>query len=69
LTTRDEQWVVQFAGGRLEQGGMVWRWETVGVYRVVEGKIAECWLLPFDQYRFDEIWSVQDDEDRPSASQ
>jgi hypothetical protein len=21
------------------------------------GKIAECWLLPFDEYAFDEFWS------------
>jgi uncharacterized protein len=53
----DDQRVVQFAGGRLERDGEVRQWETVGVYRIVDGKIAECWLLPFDQYLFDEIWS------------
>jgi hypothetical protein len=30
---------------------------TAGVFRMVEGKIAECWVLPYDQYRFDDIWA------------
>jgi ketosteroid isomerase-like protein len=53
----DDQWAVQFASGRAERGGRRRRWETVGVYRIVDGKLAECWLLPYDQYLFDEIWS------------
>ena len=53
----DDRRVVQFASGRAEQDGKVRQWETVGVYRIADGKIAECWLLPFDQYLFDEIWS------------
>jgi hypothetical protein len=32
-------------------------WETVGVYRIADGRIAECWLVPFDQGAFDEIWA------------
>jgi uncharacterized protein len=63
----NEHWVVQFATGRLERDGTVSRWETLGVYRIAQGKIAECWLLPFDQYQFDRIWSFRDDEDRPGA--
>jgi ketosteroid isomerase-like protein len=55
----DEQAVVQFATGRLERDGRVSQWETLGVYRIAQGKIAECWLVPFDQYQFDQIWSVQ----------
>ena len=55
----DEHWVVQFATGRLERDGTVSRWETLGMYRIAHCKIAECWLLPFDQYQFDQIWSVQ----------
>jgi hypothetical protein len=31
-------------------------WETVGVFRVEDDRVAECWLVPFDQYAFDEIW-------------
>jgi hypothetical protein len=27
------------------------------VFCVAGGKIAECWLVPFNQYLFDELWS------------
>ena len=53
----DDERVVHFAGGRAERAGKTWEWETVGVFRVQNGRIAECWLLPFDQYAFDEVWS------------
>jgi RNA 2',3'-cyclic 3'-phosphodiesterase len=49
--------VVQLAGGRASREGREVVWETVGVFRVVEGQIAECWLVPFDQAAFDAIWS------------
>jgi uncharacterized protein len=49
--------VVQLAGGRAERAGRERTWETVGVFRVAEGRIAECWLVPFDQAVFDDIWS------------
>ena len=49
--------VVQLAGGRAVRGGEVLSWETVGVFRVAGGRIAECWLIPFDQAAFDRIWS------------
>jgi hypothetical protein len=48
---------VQLAGGRGLREGREVSWETVGVFRVVDGRIAECWLVPFDQAVFDEIWS------------
>ncbi|HXW43901.1 MAG TPA: nuclear transport factor 2 family protein [Streptosporangiaceae bacterium] len=32
-------------------------WTTVGMYRVVAGRVAECWLLPTDPELFDRIWS------------
>jgi ketosteroid isomerase-like protein len=53
----DDHRAVQFADGQMELNGQVRAWRTVGVYRFADGKIAECWLLPFDQYLFDEIWS------------
>jgi ketosteroid isomerase-like protein len=56
-TLADDEFVLQLAGGRAELGGRVREWETVGVYRIAEGRIAECWLVPFDQHAFDEIWS------------
>jgi uncharacterized protein len=49
--------VVQLAGGTAELGGSERAWETVGVFRVRDGKIAEGRLIPFDQYVFDEVWS------------
>ncbi|HTU86817.1 MAG TPA: RNA 2',3'-cyclic phosphodiesterase [Solirubrobacteraceae bacterium] len=49
--------VVQLAGGRAVRDGHELEWETVGVFRVVDGRIAECWLIPFDQAAFDRIWS------------
>jgi predicted SnoaL-like aldol condensation-catalyzing enzyme len=49
--------VVQLAGGRAVRGGRELEWETVGVFRVADGCIAECWLVPFDLNAFDQIWS------------
>jgi hypothetical protein len=48
---------VLFAGGQAERNGRTIEWETVGIFGIEGEKIAECWLLPFDQYAFDEIWS------------
>jgi PPOX class probable F420-dependent enzyme len=53
----DDQRAVQLADGELERDGQLRTWQTVGVFHIAEGKIAECWLVPFDQYLFDEIWS------------
>ncbi|HTX09383.1 MAG TPA: RNA 2',3'-cyclic phosphodiesterase [Solirubrobacteraceae bacterium] len=50
--------VVQLAGGRAVRGGREVEWETVGVFRIDAGRIAECWLIPFDQAEFDRIWSM-----------
>jgi RNA 2',3'-cyclic 3'-phosphodiesterase len=49
--------VVQLAGGRAVRSGREVGWETVGVFRIADGRIAECWLVPFDQAAFDAIWS------------
>jgi 2'-5' RNA ligase len=48
--------VVQLAGGRAVRAGRELTWETLGVFRVADGQIAECWLVPFDAAAFDEIW-------------
>jgi ketosteroid isomerase-like protein len=32
------------------------QWSTVGLYQVLDQKIAACWLLPLDQRAFDAIW-------------
>jgi ketosteroid isomerase-like protein len=49
--------VFQLVGGVVERQGETRSWETAGVLRVRGGKIHECWLVPFDQELFDEIWS------------
>ncbi len=49
--------VVQLAGGSAVRDGVAVSWETIGVFRVAGGRIAECWLIPFDQASFDRIWS------------
>jgi hypothetical protein len=48
--------VVHFADGEAVISGELRRWRTVGIFKISNGVIAECWLLPFDQYQFDEIW-------------
>jgi uncharacterized protein len=57
-TLADDEFVLQLAGGRATIDGVLRTWETVGVYRISDGRIAECWLVPFDQYAFDEIWAA-----------
>jgi ketosteroid isomerase-like protein len=53
----DDERAVIFAGATVQRGGRSHDWETVSVFRIADGRIAECWVLPHDQYRFDEIWS------------
>jgi ketosteroid isomerase-like protein len=53
----DDGRAVIFADGTVERGGRSHGWETVSVFRIAAGLIAECWVLPRDQYRFDDIWS------------
>jgi len=45
------------ADGQLERLGQLRTWQTVGVFHIGGGKIAECRLVPFDQYLFEELWS------------
>jgi ketosteroid isomerase-like protein len=52
----DANRVVHFADGEALISGELRRWRTVGIFNISDGLIAECWLLPFDQYQFDEIW-------------
>ena len=48
--------------GSVSVGGSVRRWSTVGVYRLRDGRVAECRLVPFDQAEFDDIWTVRKPE-------
>lgn len=56
VLANDEHGLV-IASGRAVRKGREWRWRGHGLYRFLDGKIAECWLLPEDQYLFDRIWS------------
>jgi ketosteroid isomerase-like protein len=53
----DDGRAVIFAAGTVQRGGRSFDWDTVSVFRIADGRIAECWVLPYDQYRFDDIWS------------
>ncbi len=53
----DDQRTVILAGGEVEHGGETFAWGTVGIFRIAAGRIAECWVVPYDQDAFDEIWA------------
>ena len=52
--------VVELADGQARIGGRQAQWRTVGVYRVLDGQIAEAWLVPLEAAAFDEAWSDSD---------
>jgi ketosteroid isomerase-like protein len=56
LLVGDGDYVAARADGTATIGGVDHSWSTIGLYRVREGKIAECWLLPLDAIAFDTIW-------------
>jgi uncharacterized protein len=49
--------VAVLTDGTATIAGVERSWSTVGLYRVEEGRIAECRLLPLDQAEFDDIWT------------
>jgi uncharacterized protein len=58
----DDERTVILAGGEVEHGGVTFAWGTVGIFRISEGRIAECWVIPHDQGAFDDIWSAAEDQ-------
>jgi ketosteroid isomerase-like protein len=58
LLTGDGDRVAMLTDGTATIAGVERRWSTVGLYRLREGRVAACWLLPLDQAAFDAIWSV-----------
>jgi uncharacterized protein len=56
VLANDEHGLV-IASGQALRNGRIWQWRGHGLYRFRDDKVAECWLLPEDQYLFDEIWS------------
>ena len=55
----DEERAVILAAGQCSRGGEIFRWRTVSIFRVKQGQIAECWVVPYDQALFDGIWTDQ----------
>lgn len=43
-------------------------WSTVGLYRVRNDLIAQCWLLPLDPVEFDRIWQAEARPRRPATN-
>lgn len=56
LTGRGE-WVASLIDGEAVLGGRRVRWSTVGLYRLSDGRVAECRLLPLDPEAFDAVWA------------
>jgi hypothetical protein len=50
--------IAALADGEATLAGTAHRWTTVGLYRLVSGRVAESWLLPTDPVLFDQIWSL-----------
>jgi ketosteroid isomerase-like protein len=42
---------------KAEAGGLVYEDLSVHVVHVIDGRIAEAWFFPGDQYAADELWS------------
>jgi predicted SnoaL-like aldol condensation-catalyzing enzyme len=53
----DGESVAAVTDGTATIGGVNHRWSTVGLYRIVDERIAECWLLPLNPASFDLAWS------------
>jgi len=58
LLVGDDDHIAARADGTATIDGVRHGWSTVGLYRVRDGKIAECWLLPLDATAFDAIWQA-----------
>jgi uncharacterized protein len=54
----DGDQVAALTDGTATIDGIEHHWSTVGLYRLRDGRIAACWLLPLDPAAFDAIWSA-----------
>ena len=57
VLTGDGSTVAVLTDGTAAIDGVERAWSTVGLYRLEDGRVAECWLLPLDQAEFDDIWT------------
>jgi YbgC/YbaW family acyl-CoA thioester hydrolase len=58
VLTGDGNTIAALTDGEATFEGQTQRWSTIGLYRVVADKVAECWLMPTDPDLFDRIWSL-----------
>lgn len=49
--------VAALTDGTAVLGGATRTWSTVGLYRLRQGRVAACWLLPLDAREFDLAWT------------
>ena len=56
ILTGEGDRVAVLTDGEATIAGREERWATVGLYRIADGRIAGCWLLPLDPAAFDRIW-------------
>lgn len=56
--TGDQGHVGVLTDGTATVAGVEHRWSTLGLYRFVGDRIAECWLLPLDPPAFDLVWQA-----------
>ncbi|MBA3806969.1 MAG: nuclear transport factor 2 family protein [Solirubrobacterales bacterium] len=52
----DDERAVILAEGHASTGGGASSWRSVVIFRMSGGRIAECWVHPYDQTVYDEIW-------------
>jgi uncharacterized protein len=60
VLTGDGSTVAVLTDGTATIDGVERQWSTIGLYRLEDGRVAECWLLPLDQAEFDDIWTPRD---------
>ena len=51
-----ESHVAAVTDGTAVLRGVERRWSTVVLYRLRDGRVAECWLVPLEPRAFAEIW-------------
>jgi ketosteroid isomerase-like protein len=57
LLIGDDGHIAAITDGSATIGGVAHTWSTIGLYRVADDQLLECWLLPLDPLAFDRIWS------------
>lgn len=57
LLVGDDAHVAALTDGTATISGVEHSWSTIGLYRIDQDRIAECWLLPLDPAAFDRIWT------------